>query len=183
MAKVWSVINRQGRWCGTRPRCFAPMGNSEFWLLTEHRKLLMRSMPFRGLHAAEVWSKSWCHDGPSEVLLGRFRRMSVKKVKVADRASVKHLAALETELLRDHMAIVEHLVLLQYSDSSPRQTGYLGVWTQGSAWVARITDKDADATLTCEGKTLDEALTLLHMMLGAEDAPWEPCARKKRGKG
>jgi len=183
MGKVWCVMHSHTRWCGARPRCFAPMGNCEFWFLTANRKLLMRLVPFRGMHAAEVWSKSWCHDGPPDVLLGRFRRPDVRKVKLADRASVKHLAALETELLREHMAVVEHLALLQYSDGTPRQTGYLGIWTQGSTWVARITDKDADAQLTMEGKTLDEALTLLHMMLGAEDAPWEPCGRRKKKGG
>jgi len=78
----------------------------------------------------------------------------------------------------DLFSIVEHLSLLQYDDGSQRQTGYLGVWTQGAQWVARITDKDADATLTATGRSLDEALQLLAMLLGADDAPWEPVSRR-----
>lgn len=107
----------------------------------------------------------------------------MKKVKVGDRSSVKHLAAMESEMMRDRMAVVEALAMLQYDDGSPRQPGYLGVWTQGSAWVVRLTDKDAEASLTAEGRTLDEAMELLHMLLGAEDAPWEPMGRRKKKGG
>jgi len=107
----------------------------------------------------------------------------VKKVKLSERSTVKHLAAMETECFGAFMAVLEALAMLQYDDGTPRQAGYLGVWTQGSVWAARITDKDADATLTAEGRTLDEALGLLALLLGAEDAPWEPAARRKRKGG
>lgn len=104
----------------------------------------------------------------------------MKKVKLSEKSSVKHLAALETEFLRDVLPVVEALGMLQYDDGAPRQPGYLGIWTSGSAWMVRLTDKDADAQLTCEGRTLDEALGLLALLLGAEDAPWEPCGRKRK---
>lgn len=104
----------------------------------------------------------------------------MKKVKLSDRSGVKHLAALETEYLRDCMAVVEQLALLQYDDGTARQPGYLGVWTQGSAWVVRVQDKDAEAQLTAEGRTLDEALDTLAHLLGAENAPWEPIAKRKK---
>lgn len=107
----------------------------------------------------------------------------MKKVKLSERSTVKHLAALESEYLRDCQSVVEALGMLQYDDGSARQPGYLGVWTQGSAWVVRFTDKDADASLTAEGRTLDEALDLLALLLGAEDAPWEPIARRKKKGG
>ncbi len=104
----------------------------------------------------------------------------MKRVKVADRGRVKHLAALETDYFHDVFSVVQALASLQYDDGSSRQPGYLGIWTQGSAWVVRLTDKDAEAQLTCEGKSLDEALNLLALLLGAEDAPWEPTAKKRR---
>ena len=107
----------------------------------------------------------------------------MKKVKLSERSSVKHLAALESEYFRDVQSVVEALGMLQYDDGSSRQPGYLGVWTQGSAWVARITDKDVEAQLTAEGRTLDEALNLLALLLGAEDAPWEPITRRRRKGG
>jgi len=107
----------------------------------------------------------------------------MKKVKVADRASVKHLAALETEVLRDLMPIVEFLALLMYEDGSPRQGGFLMMWCEGSAWKVVVKDKDADAQLPVVGRTLDEALGTLALMLGAEDAPWEPNTRNARPGG
>lgn len=104
----------------------------------------------------------------------------MKKVKLSERGAVKHLAALESEYLADVQSVVEALGMLQYDDGSPRQPGYLGIWTQGSVWVVRLTDKDADAALTCEGRTLDEALDLLAVHLGSDDAPWEPLSRRKK---
>lgn len=109
-----------------------------------------------------------------------WRRSEVKRVKVADRASVKHLAALETELFREHMPIVECLALLQYSDGSPRQTGFFGVYLDGATWVAFVKDKTGDAILKGTGRTLDEAVGVLSLMLGADDAPWEHDGKAKR---
>jgi hypothetical protein len=108
------------------------------------------------------------------------KRPNVKKVKVGDRATVRHLAALESEYLRDSLPVLEHLAVLQYEDGTPRQAGYLGIWTQGSTWTVRCTDKDADAQLTAEGRTLDEALDTLTLLLGSEAPPWEPCSRRKK---
>jgi hypothetical protein len=104
----------------------------------------------------------------------------MRKVKVSERSTVKHLVAVESELFRDLMPIVEFGCMLQYDDGSPRQPGYVGFWSNGLSWFARATDKDADATLTTEGRTLDDALQLLSLMLGAEDAPWVSNPRKKR---
>jgi hypothetical protein len=140
----------------------------------------MTSLPFRGWFTTEVRVKTWGLVPGDGRLLEVRRRPSVKKVKLSDRSGVKHLAALETEYLRDCMAVVEQLALLQYDDGTARQPGYLGVWTQGSAWVVRVQDKDAEAQLTAEGRTLDEALDTLAHLLGAENAPWEPIAKRKK---
>lgn len=159
------------------------MGVCEFWLLTFGRRFVISVKPYRGQFVREVWGWTQGPYPQLDVLLDERRRPSVKKVKVGDRSSVKHLAAMESEMMRDRMAVVEALAMLQYDDGSPRQPGYLGVWTQGSAWVVRLTDKDAEASLTAEGRTLDEAMELLHMLLGAEDAPWEPMGRRKKKGG
>lgn len=143
----------------------------------------MRSLPFRGLYVSMVFTKAWGVSPVPETLIERRGVPDVKKVKVADRGSVKNLAPLETEYLREHMGIVESLALLSYEDGSPRQPGYLGMWVQGSTWVVRLTDKDADATLTAEGRTLDEALDTLQLLLGSDAAPWEPNSRRKRKGG
>lgn len=183
MAKVWCVYQRHARWCGTRPRCWLPMGNCAYWLLTRDRKYLMRASPFRGVSVSEVWSKSWRHDAPPDALLERRGRTSVKKPKLSERSAVKHLAALESEYLADVQGVVDAIGMLQYADGTPRQAGYLGVWVQGSVWVVRIQDKDAEAQLTAEGRTLDEALDVLAHHLGCEDAPWEPMGRRKKKGG
>jgi len=107
----------------------------------------------------------------------------MKKVKLSEKSSVKHLAALESEYLREVQPVVEALGMLQYDDGSPRQPGYLGIWTQGSAWVVRLTDNDASAQLTAEGRTLDEAMDMLAMYLGSEEAPWEPISRRRKKGG
>jgi len=106
----------------------------------------------------------------------------MRKVKVPERSTVKHLVALESELFRDVMPVVEFAGMLQYDDGSPRQPGYVGFWSNGVSWFFRATDKDADATLTTEGRTLDDALQLLALMLGADDAPWVK-NQPKRKKG
>jgi len=180
MGKGFILIYRGNRWVGERPCRWAPMGVFFFKVLTGDSLIGMSSRPFRGVFATEGWSL-WPHGGP----MGRERiwerwRSNVKKVKLSERSAVRHLAPLETEYLSEHMAIIEQLAMLQYDDGSVRQTGYLGVWTQGSTWFVRVQDKDADASLTAEGRTLDEALDTLQLLLGSENAPWEPNTRKKK---
>jgi len=104
----------------------------------------------------------------------------VKKVKLSERSAVKHLAAIESEYFKEVISVVASLAMLQYDDGSPRQPSYLGVWSNGATWFVRITDKDSDASLTCEGRTLDEALDVLSLHLEADQAPWEPNTRRKK---
>jgi hypothetical protein len=98
----------------------------------------------------------------------------MKQVKRQDRASVKHLAPLETELFRELMPLVEHCGMLQYEDGSPRTPGYFTVRTNGSAWIVSVKDPDSANSFPTVGKTLDEALTTAALLLGCEEAPWEP---------
>lgn len=140
----------------------------------------MDVLPFRGVFLSELRSKAWGTGQLDGTVLERRRRSTVKKVKLSDRAAVKHLAPLETEYLKDSMPIIEALGMLQYEDGSSRQTSYLGIWSQGATWFVRITDKDADAQMTAEGRTIDEALDTLTLLLGSENAPWEPCTRRKK---
>lgn len=168
------------RWCGKRPRKWLPWGRQTYSLLTRDWEYVISALPFRGQCIIGVKRKTWGRAPGDGVVVQMRERPSVKKVKIGQASAVRHIAAMESEVLRDHLAIVEFLALLQYEDGSPRQPGYVGIWTQGSAWVVRASDKDADAALTCEGRTLDEALSLLAMLLGAEDAPWEPSSQRKR---
>lgn len=182
MGKTWCVYHRSRRWVGKRPSHWLPMGSCEYWLLTSDLAYLMCGLPFRGVHCRGVWSRDlFVGACPGDALELR-GRTDVKKVKLPDRAKVKALAAQSSEYFEQLQAVVDSLVLLQYEDGSPRQPGYLGIWTQGSTWTVRLMDKDADAQLTVEGRTLDEALDILDVHLGSENAPWEPCSRRKGKK-
>ncbi len=180
MPATWCVHLTHLGWTGQRPRKWAPRGIFRYQLLTANFSVVIDAKPFRGQFASEFRSKTWGRSPGDGELLERLKRPSMKRVKVADRGRVKHLAALETDYFHDVFSVVQALASLQYDDGSSRQPGYLGIWTQGSAWVVRLTDKDAEAQLTCEGKSLDEALNLLALLLGAEDAPWELSAKKRR---
>lgn len=183
MGKERWVKYRGSLWVPHRLSSPAPMGSYWYWVLTGDYILRMAFRPYRGCHAVEKWSVVKGTIALRGHILWHRERGSVKKVKVGDRSSVKHLAAVETEVLRDMMPIIEFQALLQYEDGSPRQAGYIGTWTNGSVWFARATDKDADATLTMEGRTWDEAMGLLSLHLAAENAPWEPNSRKKKKGG
>lgn len=149
-------------------------------MLTSGHAVRIYGRPFRGLKASESWTLVGGNGALRDKLVWRSGDTSVKKVKLSERSAVRHLAPLETEYLSDHMAIIEQLAMLQYDDGTARQTGYLGIWTQGSTWFVRVQDKDADASLTAEGRTLDEALDTLQLLLGSDTAPWEPNTRRKK---
>lgn len=171
---------RGNRWVGERPGRWLPMGVCRFSVLTGNRRYVMRAMPFRGIGVVEVRSWAWGPGNYDDRLIERRERCSVKKVKVADRATVKHLAALESEMFREHLPIIECLAMLQYNDGSPREPGYLGMWTQGATWFVRVTDKTGEAQMTAEGRTAEEAWDTLSVLLGSEQPPWEPTSRRKK---
>jgi len=98
----------------------------------------------------------------------------MKKVKAGDQASVKHLAAVESDLFREHMAVVEHCAMLQYDNGEPRCPGWFIVRTLGAAWQVQVKDPDSACSFAVVAKTLDEALATVNLYLGCEEAPWEP---------
>jgi hypothetical protein len=184
MGKEWNVFYRSCRWVGVRPRRWLPRGRSFFWLLTRDHRIGMHAVYRKGICRVSYYARHWSPGGAASNPLWVGRYPNMKKVKLGDRGAVRHLAALESEVLRDHMPVVEQLALLQYEDGTPRQGGYLGVYVDGSAWVLIVKDRDAGAQLRITGRTFDEALGTLALMLGAEDAPWEvdPNARQKGGR-
>jgi len=112
-----------------------------------------------------------------------------KKKKPADAVVQKHLAAVESNVLRDHAAIVAHCSVTQYDDGDPRKPGWITVKTFGSVWQLEAKDPDECLTLRVVQPSLDDALGLLNLLLESEDAPWEPDpwlaqqAAKNRKKG
>jgi len=182
MPKHWTIYYRGNRWVRRKPATWQPHGKGLFFVLTGNGCWAMRYLPFRGKSKA-AWFAPGVHRGPALLTAERVYEVpSVKKVKVAERSAVKHLAALESHMFREHLAVLEVLAMLQYADGTPREPGYLGMWCNGSAWVVRVQDKTGNAQMSAEGRTAEEAWDSLQLLLGSENPPWEQIpTRKKKG--
>lgn len=99
---------------------------------------------------------------------------AMKKKKKPDAVvSAKHLAPLESEIFAKHHSIVAHCAVTQYEDGDPRQVGWITVKTFGFTWQVEAKDPDTCQYLRVTQPSLDDALTLLALLLDSEDAPWE----------
>lgn len=97
-----------------------------------------------------------------------------KKKAVGATPTAKHLAPMETIILRDHLPILEHCAMTQYEDGDPRKPGWITLKTFGSTWQFEVKDPDTLQMMRVAAPTFDEAVVLLGLLLGSEDAPWEP---------
>lgn len=158
--------SRPGTWC---PKIGFFMAVK--WL---DYRILLRYMPrrgyrpyeaTRGFHGPVVWRATVLGDPP------------VKKRVVGAAAAPgdgpQHLAAIESVILSKLHPIVKSLAVVRYDDGDPRTPGKLFIETMGSAWKATMTDPDTCAKLQVVAQTLDDALSLLSLLLEAEDTPWE----------
>lgn len=103
--------------------------------------------------------------------------MKKKIVNAGDKAKgevKKHLAAVESNVLHQFPALVQHCCVTAYDDGDPRKPGWFTVKTMGSAWVVQVKDPDACVSLTATAQTLDDALTLAELLISGDEAPWEP---------
>lgn len=170
-----------------RPRRWIPKGRHEFILETG-------TLVFR----CEVWSgrfvfiSHWVDTMPGVCLSdikNPWQRKPVMKKRQAKSVmgDANHLAKMETEVLRDHMSLLEHCAVRKYDDSEPREPGWITIKTQGAAWVVQVKDPDGCCSFSAVGETLDKALETASLMLSCDEAPWEPdsflaqaAARKKK---
>lgn len=125
--------------------------------------------------------------GVAQVLRWPPLETNVKKIKVGATGSsgaARHLAPVETNILDKLPNLVAHCCVTKYEDGDPRKPGWLTLKTMGAAWVVEAKDPDACARLTATADTLDNALVLVDMLLGAEEAPWEndPWLKRQGGK-
>lgn len=86
----------------------------------------------------------------------------------------QHLAAVESTVFARLHNIVRHCCVTKYEDGSPRKPGWVTIKTMGSAWVIQVKEPDTALSLTCTQQSLDDALALADVLLGSDDAPWEP---------
>jgi len=110
---------------------------------------------------------------PNFAWVGDVQEMKKKK-PVGAVADALHLAAMESDLLSKHQALVAHCAATKYDDGDPRKPGWWTIKTMGSAWVCEVKDPDTAARLVVVQQTLDDALTLANLLLESEEAPWEP---------
>ena len=186
MSKEKVTYYRGNRWIGRRARPWLKMGRDEWIVLTEHFRLRMQRVPFKGTFCRAAAARECLPGEPVPRVLRQREYPDMRKVARADQSVCRHLAALETNLFREHMAVVEHLCLLQYDDGTPRVPGLLMVSVKGCAWYLTLKDPDSMMQLPVVGVTVDDALDALAVHLGSENAPWEPDAwamTRKAGRG
>lgn len=85
-----------------------------------------------------------------------------------------HLAAMESDILSKCHELVKHMAITRYDDGDPRRPGWITLKTMGSAWVVQVKDPDAALSLSATAQSIDDALQLADLLLGSDEAPWEP---------
>lgn len=100
-----------------------------------------------------------------------------------------HLAPLDSPLFSTWPCLMKHLAVTRYDDGQSRWPGTAILRTEGSSWKCILKDPTTALQLLCTATTFDDVLALAELLLGAEQAPWEPdpnawsptLAKKKRG--
>lgn len=174
MGRVWCLCRFEAGRVVRRGGRLLPRGSGWFWYRDRCGWSCYTFAPFRGLFR--------CWRGPFKV--GDFPRPGdpalkrvpdvKKKVAAASGPGERHLAPVESEILRDFLSIIEHCAVVQYDDGDPRQPGWITVRTQGRAWVADVKDPDSGCSFRLLATTFDELLESLQELLSCDQAPWEP---------
>lgn len=86
----------------------------------------------------------------------------------------KHLAPMETDVFSKLFNLVAHCAVNRYDDGEPRKPGWFTIQTNGAGWVVKVKEPDTALSFSCTADTLDNALAMADLLLGTEDAPWEP---------
>lgn len=174
MPKAPCRIHRPNRWNGMPPIIDHWGGRRRLSILTLNWLIGMDYLPFSGYWWDSTWTRGTFPRGSIGPLIRDVRRTKVRKPKVGEKSSVKHLAALESEMMRDHMAVLEALAMLQYADGTPRKAGFLGIFTDGEQWCCFVKDNTGQCRLPARGRTWDDMMDCLTLLLEADAAPWEP---------
>lgn len=170
---------------GRRPRRWAPQVPSYHSIGWPGKVLNLWYCPGRGFRPVDLFDVT---DGRvTGVHYWPALEVEMKKIKVGATGSsgaARHLAPVETDILCRLANLVAHCCVTKYEDGDPRKPGWVTIKTMGAAWVVEAKDPDACARLTATADTLDNALVLVDMLLGAEEAPWEndPWLKRQGGK-
>jgi len=157
----------------TRPRKWLPKREAWYYLDVEGVRYSLFWKPCFGIQCTARTIRG----------LGGFERKykypferdwQMKKLKIAASTGVAPVGVSSTSVIWGKLPrLREHLTCLAYDDGTIRTAGYIWVKTTATQWVITVFEPDACARMDVRGTTLDDTLTLVEKLLGAEDAPWE----------
>jgi hypothetical protein len=157
-----------------KPCRWMPKGRAQFYLRHAHRVYLLTSLTHRGICVVAMWDMCLAM-GHLHPPTWRWEYPSMKKRSVrVGTEGVKHLAALESDIWKGLLPLVEHCAVRQYDDGEPREPGWITLKTQGAAWVCQVKDPDGACSFSAVAETLDKALETAALLLSCDEAPWEP---------
>lgn len=173
------MFEYMGRFCRKRSRWrrkshFAPHGPASIRLWAPWGYLDAYYRPGYGWRPHSLWRRAiglGIVFPPVEMTKPMKRRQATEAPASKDGPS--HLAPIESDVLTKCHNIVAHCCVTRYDDGEARVPGWVTIKTQGSAWVVQCKDPDSCCSLQAIGQTLDDALALADLLLGAESAPWE----------
>lgn len=173
MPKHWNVYVDKCTLHRVRPRKWLPKGLSIFYLNTGRYTFELTAKSRRGICVTARWARGDRLRGQaSEQCRWEYPSMAIRKREVRDNA-VQHLAAVETRVFAEHLALVEHCCLRKYEDGSDRDVGWFTIKTTGAAWVVQVKDPDSCCSFQVVADTLDKAFDSANLLLACDDAPWE----------
>jgi hypothetical protein len=137
--------------------------------------------PFKGI----VCTAKYRHVGATSKLLWRVPEgeLNVKKVMIGAASpgdGPPSLADQSSKVLTAFPYLLRHITIVKYDDGTPRRPGWFTVKTMGAQFVINVKDPDSCAQLQVGAMLVDDAFTMVELLLGSDAAPWEPDPFLKR---
>jgi len=171
----WVISSSRVRKGWRRPRQWMPHEPTCFLVQLLDRALGVGYQPYRGMYPISMFRGRGALGIP--VAVWPRPEYTMKRRNVQTESSPdgpNHLAAVETNIFHQLPNLVAHCCLVRYDDKSVRKPGWFTIKTMGAAWVVQVKDPDGGCQMQLTAQSLDDALCLADVMLGAETAPWEP---------
>lgn len=160
-------LKRLGRWGSS--------GSYRFRLRSGLLTLHFRHVPRRGLVLEHFYTPASEEDAAPGTRLGvRVMKKVMLGATGKPGAGPRHAANPETKVLSRFQNIVLHCCMCAYDDGSPRTPGWVTLKQLGGMWMLQMKDPDASAQLCVSAVLLDDLFVAAQLLLGAEDAPWQP---------
>lgn len=138
-------------------------------------ELLLHYVPWKGIALVRVTRlKKTAVGEPGILFQTEFPSVKKRAVNPVSGDGGKHLAAMESDIFNQLLALIEHCALRQYDDGSPREPGYVTLRTTGAAWMLSVKDPDTATSFTSVAATVDKCLETANLLLACDEAPWEP---------